>query len=138
MQYEVILAIIAGGLLGFYYLKTRQNTPKYLKLKLGDQSEIIKGLKTEAKSWKGKFHARNAGPVLEKEPSDDITQVIPELARSYAPNAPNWLKPLLDDPEIIKWAMNLAKEHPEQAKNWLSKFVKKQSTDPKQEKVSGL
>lgn len=140
MQYEVILGIIAGCLLGFYYLKTRQNTPKHLKQKASDFEELLKLKTKECNQWKGRFNSRNVGPTVQKGEGElDLEQVIPELAQNYAVNAPTWLKPLLNDPSVVKYGIQLAKEHPEDAKKFLERFVgKKISGDAVQQEVQGL
>ncbi len=140
--FVIVIVTMMGFTLGLKWLMTRVHTPKRYKEQLTDQDEIIKGLKTQIKQWKGKFHARNNPPTVSNEiqESEDLEKILPDLAQNYAPHAPNWLKPLLQDPEIIKWAVGLAKEHPEQAKNWLGKFVRKQSekTNALEKDVSGL
>ena len=144
MQYEVILGVIVGGLIAFYYLKTRQNTPKHLKQRAADLDELLKMKTKESNKWKGRFNSRNAGPVVVSDNSDsgdelNLEKVIPELAQNYLPHAPTWLKPLLQDPGVVKYGIQLAKENPEKAKELLGKFVgKKLSGGTVQEEVSGL
>jgi len=133
--------VIVGGFCTFYFLKTRQNTPRHLKQRVSDVDELLKMQRKETNKWKGRFNARNAGPVIEKiegqEP--DLEKIIPELAQNYLANAPSWLKPLLQDPDIIKYGIKLAKENPEQAKTLLGKFIgKKVSSDAVSPEVSGL
>jgi len=136
----IYMGLILGSLLGFYYLKTRLETPKHIRNKLNDANEVIKGLKTEVRQWKGKFNARNVGPAIEKSlDGESVEALIPELAQSYVKSAPNWLKPILSNPDVIKYAVGLAKDNPEKAKEFIEKFIsKKQSTDATQTELSGL
>lgn len=142
MQYEVILLVIVGGLCTYYFLKTRQNTPKHLRQKATDFEELLKLKTKECNQWKGRFNSRNAGPTIEKgdiEGDVDLETVIPSLAQNYVQNAPTWLKPLLSNPDVVKYAVKLAKEHPDQAKQLLGKFIgKKISSDAVQPEVQGL
>jgi len=141
MQYEVILIVIVIGLLGYYFLKTRQNTPKHMRQKVSDFEELLKLKSKECNQWKGRFNARNIGPKIEKDDGQEMNldELIPNLAQNYVPNAPTWLKPLLQNQDVIKYVVKLAKDHPEQAKEMLGKFVgKKISGDIVQEEVSGL
>ena len=140
MQFEVILGVIVGGLIAFYYLKTRQNTPKHLKQRAADLDELLKMKIKESNKWKGRFNSRNAGPTIEKGQEElDLEKIIPELASNYLPNAPTWLKPLLQDPGVVKYGIQLAKEHPEDAKKLLGKFIgKKLSGGAVPEEVPGL
>ena len=137
--FVIVIVTMMGFTLGLKWLMTRVHTPKRYKEQITDQDEIIKGLKTQIRQWKGKFHARNAPPTVSDEVQDteDLEKILPQLAQNYAANAPGWLKPLLNDPEIVKWAVGQAKEHPEAAKKWLGKFVKKQS-DSVPEELPGL
>jgi len=140
MQYEVILALIVGSFLGFYYLKTRQNTPKHLKQRATDLDELLKMKIKESNKWKGRFNSRNAGPSIEKQDGNlDLEKIIPELAQNYIQNAPTWLKPLLSNQSVVQYGIKLAKEHPEQAKELLGKFIgNKIQPSAETEKVSGL
>ena len=144
MQYEVILGVIVGGLVAFYYLRTRQNTPKHLKQRAADLDELLKMKTKESNKWKGRFNSRNAGPVVVSDNSDssdelDLEKIIPELAQNYLPHAPTWLKPLLQDPGVVKYGIQLAKDNPEKAKELLGKFIgKKISSDAVQEEMPGL
>lgn len=140
MQIEVILTVIVAGLIGYYWIKTRQNTPKHLRQRAADFEELLKLKTKESNQWKGRFNARNVGPTVQKSGGEiDLEQVIPELAQNYATNAPTWLKPLLNDPNVVKYGIQLAKEHPEDAKKFLERFVgKKMSSGAVQEEVQGL
>ena len=138
----IVVVTMMGFVLGLKWLMTRVHTPKRYKEQLTDQDEIIKGLKTQIRQWKGKFHSRNSPPTVSEEvqESEDLEKILPQLAQNYAPNAPGWLKPILPNPEIVKWAVDQAKQHPEAAKEWIGKFVKKQSekSESLQEDVPGL
>jgi len=142
LQVEVILGIIGGCLLGFYYLKTRQNTPKHLKQRATDFEELLKLKTKESNQWKGRFNSRNAGPVVQKDAIEgdiDLEKLVPQLAQDYLPNAPTWLKPLLQNQGTVKYLTKLAKEHPDEAKSLLGKFIgKKVSGDAVQPEVQGL
>jgi len=140
MQHEVILVVIVAGLIGYYWLKTRQNTPKHLRSRLADDDELIKQYKKQINQWKGRFNARNVGPTIEKIDGEmDLEKIIPELAQNYIQNAPTWLKPLLGNQAVVKYGIKLAKEHPDQAKELLGKFIgKKISGDAVQKDVPGL
>ncbi len=140
MEYEVILALIVGSFLGFYYLKTRQNTPKYLKQRNFDIDELLKLQKKQTNLWKGRYNSRNAGPTMEKIEGDlDLESLIPKLAQDYLPNAPTWLKPILNNQGIIKSIIQAAKDHPDQAKSLLGKFIGTKVSDTSEtEPVSGL
>jgi len=144
LQYEVILALIVGLLLGVYYLKTRLHGRKFLEEQVVDYEALIKLEKQEVNRWKGRYNARNAGPRIEKsskteEEELDLEKIIPQLAQNYLPNAPSWLKPLIQDPEALKYLIQLGKEHPEQAKSLLGRFIgKKVSSDAIQPELSGL
>ena len=138
---EVILVVISTLILGIYYLKTRQNTPRHLKQQVADYEQLLKLKTKETNQWKGKFNAREKGPQLTEVDGNemDIEKIIPDLAQNYVPNAPTWLKPLLSNPDVVKYAVKLAKEHPEQAKQLLGKFVgKRLSSGAVQEEVQGL
>lgn len=138
----IVVVTMMGFVLGLKWLMTRVHTPKRYKEQLTDQDEIIKGLKTQIKQWKGRFHSRNNAPTVSNEvqESEDLEKILPDLAQNYVAHAPNWLKPLLQDPAIVKWAVDLAKKNPERAKELLGKFVKKQSdkSDSLEKEVSGL
>jgi len=143
MQYEVILIVVVGGLLWYYFLKTRQNTPKHLKARASDFEELLKLKTKECNTWKGRFNARNRGPVIDaskaSEEEMDLEKIIPDLAQNYIPNAPTWLKPILQNQATMKYVVKLAKEHPDEAKSLLGKFIgKKISSDAVQEEVPGL
>ena len=141
MQYEVILALIVGCMLGFYYLKTRQNTPRHLKQRAVDLDELLKMKTKESNKWKGRYNSRNAGPVVAENDGKeaDLETVIPQLARDYVKNAPTWLKPILQNEATMKWVVQLAKDHPDEAKQFLGKFIgKKIPGGTVQEEVSGL
>ena len=138
---EVILVVVSTLIIAIYYLRTRQNTPKHLKQQVLDYEQLLKLKVKESNQWKGKFNAREKGPVMQQGDAKDmeLEDVIPELAKGYIPNAPRWLKPLLSNPDVVKYAVKLAKEHPDQAKQLLGKFVgKKISGDTIPEEVSGL
>lgn len=127
-------------MLGFYYLKTRLNTPRHLKQRVVDFEELLKLKTKECNQWKGRYNAREKGPSIENgQEGQDLEIIIPNLAQSYVSNAPTWLKPLLSNPDVVKYAVKIAKEHPEQAKQLLGKFIgKKSSGSGVQEDVSGL
>ena len=144
MQYEVILGVIVAGFCVLYYLKTRLHGRKFLEEQVIDYEALIKLEKQEVNRWKGKYNARNIGPKIEKsvkngEEELDLEKIIPQLAQNYLPNAPTWLKPLIQDPEALRYLIQLAKEHPEQAKSLLGRFIgKKASGDAVQPELPGL
>ncbi len=95
--------------------------------------------KKDANRWKGKFNARNVGPkvVDAAATEEDLSKIIPQIAAEYAPNAPTWLKPILQNQDILNYVSKLAADHPEEAKQFMGRFIGKQAKSAETE-VSGL
>lgn len=143
MQYEVILGVLMAGFIGFYYLKTRAQSPKYLKQQNKDLEQLAAHNRGEAAKWRGKFNSTKAMPAIEGDFDITSEEGIKDLIKEYLPKLsgilPNELKTLASDPKAVDVIVEFYKKDPERAKKLIGKFLNRkgkigiQTTEPQSE-----
>lgn len=87
--------------------------------------------KTLYQQQKGKNGQLLRGPTLPEDADpEDIEKAIPMLlenAKSLP--LPGWIKGIINTPGAAKWITDLAKQYPEQAKQFLSGFISPPNTE---------
>jgi len=123
-----IVAVI-GGAIG---LKVASRMGKSMENsifndRLGLLQDENKELKKYLKSNKGALSQLKQGLTIpEGESIDgDVGGVITGLIGKYQHLCPPQLRPLLNDPAIVSFLLEQAKEHPEQTKQVLKHFISK-------------
>ena len=128
----ITVVVVVGMLFATKTLLHYQNSnSKYVKGKMKEQDEYVEYLKKQMRIYKNKVSNSQKPPLVDVNLSEEgaIEQAIPALIAKYGSMAPTWLKPLLNTPGIAKFAVDMAKEHPEEAKNLLSQFIGKKSDE---------
>jgi len=123
------LMTVVAGVIGVNFVRARGVEPDYVNKKLRVYKDNIEELEIEVKHWKGKYHQKNQLPSIEGDFNLNDVNSTEALIKSILPAVsnilPRDLQGLARDPKIVEYAMKLYQEHPEQAKQLFSKFIKK-------------
>jgi len=126
-----LVGTISSSLLGYYWLKTRQITPVYLKNMVKDLNYALEEQKRQTRSWKGKFIANNQTPRIEFEgdlsDTDQVANLIKEVLPEIKKAVPKDFKTYFDNPKLVDLGIELFKKNPKMGEQLLSRFVKKSS-----------
>ena len=126
-----VMVIFASLVTIKIFLSYQNQGSKYLKLKMKEMEDFQLYQKQQLRVYKNKVSNSHIRPTVEAnlETDGSMEQMIPALISKYQSQAPSWLKPILSTPGITEWAIGMAKENPEQAKNLLSQFIPKKGND---------
>lgn len=123
----IIAAIISCSILGKSLVQNKYNDTtknKYKEL-LDLEKQTTSKWKTLYQQQKGKNGQLLRGPTLpEDTDASNFEESIPQLienAKSLP--LPPWIKGILNTPGAAKWITDLAKQYPEQAKQFIGGFI---------------
>jgi len=129
------IGVLMTGAVGLKLVTMRYGTvdKKTMTARVGLLQEYAGELKKDLQRTRGKLSQFQVGPQV--NPADlenqSIESVIPKILGEYSGMAPKWLKPILSDPNVSSYLMQLAKEHPEKAKSFIQQFIGSKITDGK-------
>ena len=126
----ITLIAVIGIIFTTKVIMSHQGTgSKYLRMKMKEMEDVIDFQKKQVARYKAKAAHNEVAPRIEADLETDgsIESVIPQIIAKYGSMAPAWMRPLLNTPGIAQFAIDMAKEHPEEAKNLLSQFVGKKN-----------
>lgn len=143
----MIISVISCSILGRTLVQNKYNDTtkgKYREL-LDLEKQTAAKWKTLYQQQKGKNGQLLRGPTLPEDTDpEDFEKSIPMLIEN-AKNLPlpPWIKGVLNTPGASKWISDLAKQYPNQAKQFISSFISSpqlgdtQSQDQQQITVPG-
>lgn len=120
-----ILVVVLGFLTGFIiFMRFWTRTPKY-------KDDKIKELQALSNMYKGKFFKIKNTELIDEPTAkavqsiEQVSDAVPTLLNAAAPNLPGLLGTLAKNPQIQGYLKKLAEEHPEEAKQFLGKYIPK-------------
>jgi len=134
------IVALMGGSIGLFLVRKwgKSMSNQVFNDRLGLLQDENKELKKYLKSNKGALSQLKQGLTIPDGESidGDVGGVITGLIGKYQHLCPPQLRPLLNDPAIVSFLLEQAKEHPEQTKQVLKHFISK-SGDAGKESGSG-
>jgi len=123
------LMALMGGSIGLFLVRKwgKSMSNQVFNDRLGLLQDENKELKKYLKSNKGALSQLKQGLTIPDGESidGDVGGVITGLIGKYQHLCPPQLRPLLNDPAIVSFLLEQAKEHPEQTKQVLKHFISK-------------
>ena len=120
-----IIAVIIGFVVCFIlFLKFWTRSPQLLQQKIKEQTQLIN-------SYKGKYYKMKNTELIDEPTAQSVTEIeqvsdaVPALLNAAAPNLPGLLGTLAKNPQIQGYLQKVASEHPEEAKQFLGKYIPK-------------
>jgi len=117
--------------MGLYYLKSHVTSPKYLKTHVKEIEILYYDAKKEIKRLKGANAQQMQTPTISGDFDLNSPEGVGNFIREYAPTlkkyVPKQFQNLLDDKGLVDLAVNVYKQNPERAQQFLSKFIKQPS-----------
>lgn len=137
-----VLVVVFGYKLIKMWVVSRQDSRPHLQQRIADLKVQLEDQKKETQRWRGKYGHTQTKPTIEGEDPENPEGFIPKLMNAVGDLGIGWLKDptvqqLIKDPELIKFLIQQAKDHPDLAKQFLSKFVKSKSNDPDSQSQAG-
>lgn len=127
-----LLVVILAGLAAFgMWIRTIKHTTSHQRQVVRDKDEEIKDWKHKFNVMNGKFHRMSNGEIVDQElvehvtKSENVADAIPDLLNNVANFLPKQLSFIAKNPQIQGWIKTIAKEHPEEAKEFLGKYLPK-------------
>ncbi len=131
IQVSVLVGVILGGSMGLYYLKSHITSPKYLRNHVKEIELLYYDAKKEIKRLKGSSAQLMQVPTIAGEFDLSNAEGVGNFVREYAPAlkkfVPKQYQHLLDNKGLVDLALNVYKQNPEKAQQFLSKFIKQPS-----------
>ena len=128
------LISIFGGIVGIIWARSRNVDPSIIRKKVKLYEDTIKELEYESMHWKGKFNQTKQLPSVEGDFNLSDVGSVEALIQTVLPKVkgllPKDLQGLADDPNVVKYAMQLYQQNPDKAKQLLGKFLKKGGQAP--------
>jgi len=128
IQVAVLCGVFMGGFMGLYWLKSNVNSPKYLKTHVKDVENVLFEKIKENKKLKGQMAQQTQVPVItgdfDLSSADGVGNFIQEYAPALKKFVPKQYQHLLDQKGLVDLAVNVYKQNPEKAQQFLSKFIK--------------
>ena len=127
-----LLVVILAGLAAFgMWIRTIKHTTSHQRQVVRDKDEEIKDWKHKFNVMNGKYHRMSNGEIVDRElvehvtKSGNVADAIPDLLNNVANFLPKQLSFIAKNPQIQGWIKTIAKEHPEEAKEFLGKYLPK-------------
>lgn len=127
-----LLVVILAGLAAFgMWIRTIKHTTSHQRQVVRDKDEEIKDWKHKFNVMNGKYHRMSNGEIVDQElvehvtKSENVADAIPDLLNNVANFLPKQLSFIAKNPQIQGWIKTIAKEHPEEAKEFLGKYLPK-------------
>jgi len=125
------MGVILGCLMGLYYLKSHVTSPKYLKTHVKEIETLYYDAKKEIKRLKGTNAQQMQTPTIAGEFDLSNAEGVGKFVQEYAPllkkYVPKQFQNLLDDKGLVDLAVNVYKQNPEKAQQFLQRFIKQPS-----------
>ena len=120
---------IMGGLIGVLWAKSSKLSPKIVNSRINQYENRIDELEHENRKLKGKMAQSKQIPTVQGDYDLSNLGSVEALIRTVLPNLkgllPKDLQGLVDDPNIVKYALELYNQNPDKAKQLLGKFIGK-------------
>ena len=120
---------IMGGIMGVIWAKSSKLSPKIVNSRINQYENRIDELEHENRKLKGKMAQSKQLPTVQGDYDLSNLGSVEALIRTVLPNLkgllPKDLQGLVDDPNIIKYALELYNQNPDKAKQLLGKFIGK-------------
>ena len=111
---------IMGGIIGVIWAKSSKLSPKIVNSRINQYENRIDELEHENRKLKGKMAQSKQIPTVQGDFDLSNLGSVEALIRSVLPNLkgllPKDLQGLVDDPNIIKYALELYNQNPDKAK----------------------
>ena len=127
-----LLVVILAGLAAFgMWIRTIKHTTSHQRQVVRDKDEEIKDWKHKFNVMNGKYHRMSNGEIVDQQvvehvaKSENVADAIPDLLNNVANFLPKQLSFIAKNPQIQGWIKTIAKEHPEEAKEFLGKYLPK-------------
>lgn len=127
-----LIALILASFIGFMYAFSKwSKSPGHLRQRIKDKDEEIGGWKHKFNVMNGKYSRMLKGEIVDQQTvdhiskSENVADAIPDLLNNAANFLPKQLSFIAKNPQIQGWIKNVAKDHPKEAKEFLSKYLPK-------------
>jgi len=131
IQVAVLVGVLMGGFMGLYYLKSHITSPKYLRNHVKEIESLYYEAKKEIKRLKGTNAQQMQTPTISGEFDLNSAEGVGKFVTEYAPllkkYVPKPFQHLLDNKGMVDLAVNVYKQNPEKAQQFLSRFIKQPS-----------
>lgn len=131
IQVSVLVGVLMGGSMGLYYLKSHITSPKYLRNHVKEIELLYYDAKKDIKRLKGSMAQQTQTPVITGEFDLNSAEGVGKFVTEYAPllkkYVPKQFSHLLDNKGLVDLAVNVYKQNPEKAQQFLSRFIKQPS-----------
>ncbi len=113
------------------WIRSRTKTTAFNKQQIKDKDEEIKSWKHKFNVTKGQYSRMKNGEIVDEQAvehitkSENVADAIPDLLNNAANFLPKQLSFIAKNPQIQGWLKTLAKEHPDEAKQFLGKYLPK-------------
>jgi len=126
----IVLMIVC--FVGFLVFITRwTKSPGHLRQRVTDRDSEIKDWKHKFNVMNGRLSRMQRGEIVDQQTAESIkssanpADAIPDLLNNAANFLPKQLGFIAKNPQVQGWLKTLAKEHPNEAKEILSKYLPK-------------
>lgn len=139
-----ILGLLVGGIVGFYWLRTRTLTSSYKDAIIEDLKETVKAMTDQLKEAKsqrqqlyGKIGNLKKGQTvsIETDPGEDPKASIMEMIDSIKDQVDPRFQKLLNNPRamdfIVNMGMGMHKKYPKEVESFIAKFLPNVATGTK-------
>jgi len=124
--------VIAAALIAFgMWIRTIKHTTSHQRQVVRDKDEEIKDWKHKFNVMNGRFNRMSNGEIVDQQTvehvskSENVADAIPDLLNNVANFLPKQLSFIAKNPQIQGWIKSVAKDHPQEAKEFLSKYLPK-------------
>jgi len=119
----VVSMSVCAVLIARIYRKNSALDPKITTKLRKQQEEYISEVERKNRSLQNKLNSMQKGPVISE--TGDLDSVLPELLGQLDGVLPKWATKLIKgQPDLVNTVIEYAKEHPDKAKELISRFVK--------------
>ena len=125
----VLMVVCFTGFM--FFINRWTKSPGYMRQRITDRESEIKDWKHKFNVVKGQFYRMQRGEIVDQQTADHVSKsenvadAIPDLLNNAANFLPKQLSFIAKNPQIQGWIKNVAKDHPQEAKEFLGKYLPK-------------
>ena len=131
---------VTGVFIAKIYRKNAALDPKITNKLRKQQDEYIAELEHKVRQKQNKLNSMEKAPSIIGD-KEDIEGILPDIVGELSTHLPKWLQKIVkNNPDLVNQALELAKKHPDKARELFGKFVKtkSQASTADEEALSGL
>jgi len=131
LNVDLIILMIVSFVGFMFFINRSTKSPGHLRQRIKDRDSEIADWRHKFNVVKGQFYRMQKGEIIDEQTADHVSKsanvadAIPDLLNNAANFLPKQLSFIAKNPQIQGWLKTLAKDHPEEAKEFLGKYLPK-------------